>query len=115
MYQKLERIPPPKATAYVEYKPTGNTLIIFQTLYSGKRNRFPDDVGNGEQFKGKVKSFTTFDLLGRYQLDNTNITLSIHNLFNKDYFTVFSQSSNLDRRVIKAPGRMISLTFKINY
>ncbi|MDE1463684.1 TonB-dependent receptor [Spartinivicinus poritis] len=114
-YLSGQRIPPLKATAYVEYKPVKNTLIRLQALYSGERNRFPDDIGNGEQFKGKVQSFTTFDLLGRYQLNNASITLAIHNLFNKDYFTVFSQSSNLDRRVIKAPGRMINLTFKISY
>ncbi|MCX4028472.1 TonB-dependent receptor [Endozoicomonas sp. SM1973] len=114
-YLSGQRIPPPKVTAYVEYKLIKNALIRFQALYSGKRNRFPDDIGNGEQFKGEVHSFTTFDLLSRYQLNNTSITLAIHNLFNKDYFTVFSQSSNLDRRVVKAPGRMINLTFKINY
>lgn len=114
-YLNGQRIPPLKITASGDYRLGIDNLVRLQMLYSGDRDRFADELGSGAQFEGRVDSFVTFDLLGKYKIGPGDLTGAISNLFNKDYFTVYSQSSNRDQRMVKAPGRGISLRYALVY
>lgn len=109
------RIPPPSLQAHAEYEFARDSFLRVQALYSGSRNAFPNTVP-GRFHEGKVNSWTTVDVLARTTLRrNMDLAVGIRNLFNKDYFTNYSEGFNTNDNYLKAPGRTLTVRFAINY
>lgn len=109
------RIPPPSLQAHAEYEFARDAFVRAQVLYSGTRNAFPNTVP-GRFHEGKVNSWTTVDVLARWAFRrNMEVAVGIRNLFNKDYYTNYSEGFNTNDNYLKAPGRTLNVKFAINY
>lgn len=109
------RIPPASLTAHVEYELAPGSYVRVQALHSGSRNAFPNTVP-GRFHEGKVNSFSTVDASARLLLrKNIDLTLGVRNLFNRDYFTNYSEGFNTNDNYLKAPGRTVSVRLGVNY
>lgn len=106
------RIPPTKVTAYVQYKPDAKWSGRLQATYFGARDsRLNGATGFGRR---DVSSYTTLDLIGRYQLTaRDTITAGIENLLDRYYLPAYSQlmrnSNNTSR--LPAPGAALSVSY----
>jgi len=97
------RIPPMKITAYVQYKPSGNWSNRLQATYYASR----DYRLNGQTSFGRreVGSYTTLDLISRYQLSaKDTVTLGIENLLNRYYLPAYSQLMRNSNNTSRLPG-----------
>lgn len=107
------RIPPMKATAYLQYKPVRQWSNRLQVNYYGSRDyrlKGQDSFG-----RRQVSSYTTVDLISRYELSKKDtVTVGIENLFNRDYYPLYSQllrnSNNTSH--IPAPGVTLMATYQ---
>lgn len=105
------RISPEKLTGYLEHDFSDRWMLRAQALYSGSRNKFPESVGLGRFWEGKIEDFLVVDLATSLQLGPGTLSIGINNLFNEDYFTVISQSANRDERLSKAEGATAYLKY----
>ncbi|MDB9538602.1 TonB-dependent receptor [Anabaenopsis tanganyikae CS-531] len=80
-------VPPLKLTAYVENQTLPSWRNRLQLLYSGDRDlAFQDEVEDA-----KINSFITVDYISSIKLGQGELKLGIQNLFNNQYFPVYSQ------------------------
>lgn len=106
------RIPPTKVTAYVQHKPGSQWSNRLQATYYGAR----DSRLNGVASFGRrdVSSYTTLDLISRYQLTARGaVTVGIENLLDRYYLPAYSQlmrNSNNSSR-LPAPGAVLSVSY----
>ncbi len=109
------RIPPASATAHAEYEFRSGSFVRAQLLWSGDRNAFPNTVP-GRFHEGHVHSFTTLDLSSRFLVaKNMELALGVRNVFNRDYYTNYSEGFNTNDNYLKAPGRTFTVRFAVNY
>jgi iron complex outermembrane receptor protein len=109
------RIPPPSATLHAETEFSKGAFFRVQGLWSGSRNAFPNTTP-GRFHEGKVNSWTTVDVMGRWVFArNMELSAGIRNLFNKDYYTNYSEGFNTNDNYIKAPGRTMGVKFAFSY
>lgn len=112
-YLSGNRIAPPKATASLEYTFSKRLGCTIQTLYSGNRNRFENQLsGFGA---GKVKSFQLFDMIVNYKIWKGNVSVGIYNVLNTFYFPPVSLWANSSLNYVAGRGRTISITYSIEY
>ena len=114
-------IPPWTINAHVQYSFADNSYLRIQGLYSGSRNAFPG-VAPNIFYEGQYHSFFLADLSAKYDLSNIHshripgdITVSISNMFNKSYFTAFSQGYNTNANYIRGPGTMLTIRYGVSY
>lgn len=109
------RVPPPSFTAHADYEFISGSFLRVQALHSGSRNAFPNTVP-GRFHEGKVNSYFTLDVAARFNLArNMEVAVGVRNLFNKDYYTNYSEGFNTNDNYLKAPGRTLNLRFAVNY
>jgi iron complex outermembrane receptor protein len=109
------RIPPPKLTAYVEHQTQPGWSNRLQVLYSGSRDRAAED---GVTYGGReVESFVVVDLLSTLKAGPGSLGIGVENLFNEDYYNVYSQLlvNGRNETHFKAPGRTLRLSYTVNY
>lgn len=83
------RIPPVKITGFLEYNPFDWLRTRLQTLYFGSRTRaFEDGVGFGGRV---VNEYMVADLLVQADIGPGTLQVGVENLFNNQYFPLFSQ------------------------
>ncbi|WP_088142752.1 TonB-dependent siderophore receptor [Achromobacter xylosoxidans] len=107
------RIPPLKLTAYLQYRPNERWSGRLQANYFGAKDYRLD----GKESFGRrdVNSYFTVDLMGRYQPDPRNtFILGVENLFNRDYYPLYSQlmRSNTNTSRLPAAGAVLTLTYQ---
>ena len=107
------RVPPLKVTAYVEVAPVDRLDLRLQGLLSGDR----DYRLNGVQSFGRrrVEQYAVFDLTGRWRATaRDTITAGIENLFDTQYFPVYSQllRSNLNSSRVPANGATLTIGYR---
>ncbi|MHA4871584.1 TonB-dependent siderophore receptor [Duganella sp. PWIR1] len=106
------RIPPAKLTAYLQYKPAGAWSHRLQaTSYAARDYRLNGVTGFGRR---EVASYTTLDLVSRYQITaRDTLTAGIENLLNRYYLPAYSQlmrnSNNTSR--LPASGAVLSIHY----
>jgi iron complex outermembrane receptor protein len=107
------RIPPLKLTAYVQYNPTDVWSNRLQATYFASE----DYRLNGQASFGRreVDSYTTVDLISDYRLgDADKVSVGIQNLFNRDYYPLYSQlmrnSNNTSH--LPAPGTVLTVSYQ---
>ncbi|MPQ57892.1 TonB-dependent receptor [Duganella sp. FT27W] len=107
------RIPPVKVTGYVQYKPAARWSSRLQVTHFGARDyRLNGQTGFGRR---EVSSYTTLDLVTRYQFDRRHtVSLGIENLLDRYYLPAYSQlmrnSNNTSR--LPAPGAVLNLSYQ---
>lgn len=106
------RIPPLKLTGYLQYKPHGGWSSRLQVTHFGARDyRLNGVTGFGRR---AITSYTTLDLVSRYQLTpRDTLSAGIENLLNRYYLPAYSQlmrSSNNASR-LPASGAMLNLSY----
>ena len=110
------RVPPLKLTAYVQYKPTLDWSNRLQaTFFDGKDYRLDglDSFGRHE-----VSSYTTVDLISQYQVSaDDKVSVGIQNLFNRDYYPLYSQllRNNNNTSHLPAPGAVVTASYTHNW
>ena len=124
-YLTGERIPPTKITAFVSNQTTENWYNQLDLLYSGDRDQFadnndaadvdPDDKVKRQYAEGKVESFVVVDFISHYQLPAGQVTFSVANLLNQDYYTAESQFRNRDAQYAKGIGRVFGLAYNLDW
>src|SRR5690606_20489149 len=106
------RIPPLKLTAYLQYQPGQTWSNRLQATYVGSEDYRLDGVASFG--RREVDSYITVDLISDYRLsEKDKVSLGIENLFNRDYYPLYSQllrsSSNTSH--LPAPGTTLTLGY----
>ncbi len=84
------RIPPLKITGYISYSPTDTWTNRIQATYFGAEDYRLNGVNSFGRYD--VKSYTTADLLSSFALNKKDsVTIGIENMFNKQYYPLYSQ------------------------
>lgn len=103
------RIPPLKLTAYLQYRPLPQWSNRLQATFFAShdyRLNGVDSFGRRE-----VGSYTTVDLISRYQIGRKDtVTVGIQNLFNRDYYPLYSQLLRNSNNTSHLPSAGITLT-----
>lgn len=109
------RVPPPSLALHAEVEFNRGSFLRVQALRSGSRNAFPNTTP-GRFHEGKVNSWTTVDVAARFKLaQNMEFGLGVRNLFNRDYYTNYSEGYNTNDNYLKAPGRTLNVRFAVDY
>ncbi|WP_066383187.1 TonB-dependent siderophore receptor [Anabaena sp. CA = ATCC 33047] len=106
-------VAPLKLTAYVENQTLKGWRNRLQLLYSGNRDRaFEDGVEDG-----KISSYVTVDYLSSIKLGQGELQIGIQNLFNNQYFPVYSQyfAPFFDSANYAGQGRTLSVGYRISW
>lgn len=104
------RVPPIKLTAYVAYQPLPWWNTRLQALYSGDRE--PDSMQFGS---GEVDSYTLVDFYSSIEAGPGQLTFTVSNLLNNDYFPVISQAQAVSYAFNAGRGRTVSLGYAIEW
>lgn len=110
-----QRIPPEKATGYVEVTLLDGWTSRIQAMYSGKRDVFDDTAPFGQ---GDVSPYAVFDLSSRIKVGTGTLKIGIENLFDNYYFPVRSQypGGNFGGdSYTPARGRNVSLSYEVTW
>ena len=111
------RIAPPKATAYLDWRPTKALGMKLFWVYTGSRDRF-DARSNGlyANSEGPVKSVSLFNLSTNYKVNSRISTgLGVENLLNSSYYPVVSQYRAMDAEYVQGNGATVSLNLFYNF
>lgn len=112
------RIPPYKATAYVGHQTTGWWHNRLQLLHVGDRDQFPDASGPDDFLgfgQGEVEHYTLVDYVARFEAGPGELSLSVSNLLNEEYFPAQSQSFNIPTALNKGEGRTLGLGYAVEW
>lgn len=112
------RISPLKVNAFVENQTTGWWHNRLQISHVGSRDQFesasgPDD--NRDFGLGEVDRYTLVDYVAGFDAGPGELTLSVKNLLNEDYFPAISQAYNLPTGRSKGQGRTVGLGYAVNW
>jgi len=106
-------IPPLKLTAYVENETLPGWRNRLQLLYSGSRDRAFEEGVDGQS----ISSYVVVDWLSSIKLGPGALQVGIENLFNNQYFPVYSQyfASFFDSANYAGRGRTLSVGYRVNW
>jgi iron complex outermembrane receptor protein len=114
-----DRIGPAKITFYAENQTNAQWLNRFQVYNIGDRSKYGEGrnaAGAPIFAQGPVKSFTTADLISTYELGGKRkLSVSIENLFNKQYLPVYAQASNRVDSYSAAPGLTLTVKYSMRF
>ena len=106
------RVPPLKLTAYVQYKPTLEWSNRLQATFFDAKDYRLDGVDSFGRHQ--VSSYTTVDLVSQYQISaDDKVSVGIQNLFNRDYYPLYSQllRNNNNTSHLPAPGTVLTASY----
>ena len=117
VYMNGLRIAPPKATAYLGYRPVSALDLKLFWVYTGSRDRF-DVRANGlfANSEGEVKEVNLFNLSAAYRFSQKwSAGLGVENLLNNSYYPVVSQYRAIDAEYVRGNGATMSLNLSYNF
>lgn len=117
VYMNGLRLAPPKATAYLGYRPVNALDLKLFWIYTGSRDRF-DVRANGlfANSEGDVKAVSLFNLSAGYRFNTKwSAGLGVENLLNNSYFPVVSQYRAIDAEYVRGNGATMSLNVSYNF
>lgn len=106
------RIAPLKVTGYLEDQTLNWWHNRLQATHVGSRDQFEDSAAFAE---GEVERYTLVDYVARFDAGPGQLSLSINNLFNEDYYPAVSQAYNLSTSRVKGKGRTLGLGYALNW
>lgn len=107
------RIPPLKLSAYLQYRPNERWTARLQGNFQAAHDYRLDGVASFG--RRDVSSYFTVDLMARYQFSaKDTLTLGVENLFNRDYYPLYSQllRSNTNTSRLPASGAVLKLIYQ---
>ena len=107
------RIPPVKLTGYVQYRPNERWSNRIQANYYASKDYRLDGVASFG--RREVNSYFTVDVMSRYQFTKKDtVTVGIENLFNREYYPLYSQlmRSGTNTSRLPAAGTVLTLTYQ---
>lgn len=110
------RIPPLKVTAYMEYKPDEDWSHRAQLTWFDSDDYRLDGVASFG--RRKVDGYATVDLVSQYRLGaDDRVSVGIQNLFNRDYYPLYSQlmRNSTNTSHLPAPGTVLTVGYTHNW
>lgn len=110
------RVPPLKLTAYIQYKPTFEWNNRLQATFFDSKDYRLDGVDSFGRHQ--VSTYTTVDLVSQYRLTpDDQVSIGIQNLFNRDYYPLYSQllRNNNNTSHLPAPGTVLTASYTHNW
>lgn len=111
------RIAPPKATAYLAFRPSTTWDVKLNWVYTGDRDRF-DPRANGlyANSEGPITSISIFNLSTLYRINNKLLLgLGVENLLNASYYPVVSQYRAIDAEYVRGNGATMNLNLSYSF
>ncbi|MBG6233574.1 iron complex outermembrane receptor protein [Pedobacter sp. CAN_A7] len=117
VYMNGLRIAPPKATAYLGYRPLTSLDLKLLWVNTGSRDRFDVRANNlYANSEGPVKQINLFNFSAAYRLNTQwSAGLGVENLLNNDYYPVVSQYRAIDAEYVRGNGTTMSLNLSYNF
>lgn len=106
------RIPPLKLTAYLQYAPDQDWSHRAQVTWFDSHDYRLDGVASFG--RRKVDGYATVDLISQYRLSaDDQVSVGIQNLFNRDYYPLYSQlmRSSTNTSHLPAPGMVLTASY----
>lgn len=112
-WQELDatRITPLKGTAFAQYDFDSGSNMRLQAIGVGGTDKAYQENGTSQPVTG----YATLDLLGQVELSKGHVNYGIYNLLNKDYKTVYHQTTYGDLNRLDARGTTYGLSYTIDY
>jgi iron complex outermembrane receptor protein len=111
------RIAPPKATAYLGYRPSAALDLKLFWVNTGGRDRFAVRTnGLYANSEGPVTTINLFNFVANYKINSKFSTgLGVENLFNNSYYPVVSQYRAIDAEYVRGNGTTANLNFYYSF
>jgi len=105
------RIPPEKITGFVDYRLREGWRLRGRVIYSGTQSNDSSAFGGGSE----IADYAVFDLFTSAELGPGRAEIGVTNLFDNSYLPVVNQAFDFQFANVRAPGRRVSLTYKLAY
>lgn len=117
VYLNGSRIAPPKATAYITYKPTSDWYLQLSWVNTGCRDRFePNTNGKYNNSEGPISTVNVVNFSGNYSFNkNWSMSLGIENLLNNSYYSTLSQYRAVNADYVMGNGMTTSLNLRYKF
>ncbi|MDN3451947.1 MULTISPECIES: TonB-dependent receptor [unclassified Psychrobacter] len=110
------RLTPLKGTAFAQYNFDEGSNIRLQALAMGGDDRaFKDQQKDADSSALPVTGYMTLDVLGQVKMPVGRVGYGIYNLLNKDYLTVYHQTTFGDLNRLPASGTTYGLSYTVDY
>lgn len=111
------RIAPPKATAYLAFRPSNKLDVKLNWVYTGDRDRFePRSNGLYANSEGPVTSINIFNLSTLYRINSKLLLgVGVENLLNSSYYPVVSQYRAIDAEYVRGNGATMNLNVSYSF
>ncbi|WP_198333550.1 TonB-dependent receptor [Psychrobacter namhaensis] len=110
------RLTPLKGTAFAQYNFDGGSNIRLQALAIGGDDRaFKDQQKDPNTSAQPVTGYMTLDVLGQVKMPVGRVGYGVYNVLNKDYQTVYHQTTFGDMNRLPATGTTYGLSYTVDY
>ncbi|MGP9558387.1 TonB-dependent receptor [Psychrobacter sp. AOP7-A1-24] len=110
------RLTPLKGTAFAQYNFDEGSNIRLQALAIGGDDKaFKDQQQDPDSSALPVTGYMTFDVLGQVKMPVGRVDYGVYNLLNKDYLTVYHQTTYSDLNRLPASGTTYGLSYTVDY
>jgi len=110
------RLTPLKGTAFAQYNFDEGSNIRLQALAVGGDDRASKDQQKDPDASAlPVTGYMTLDVLGQVEMPVGRVGYGIYNLLNKDYLTVYHQTTYGDLNRLPAAGTTYGLSYTVDY
>ena len=110
------RLTPLKGTAFAQYNFDEGSNIRLQALAIGGDDKaFKDQQKDPDARALPVTGYMTLDVLGQVKMPVGRVDYGVYNLLNKDYLTVYHQTTYGDLNRLPASGTTYGLSYTVDY
>ena len=110
------RLTPLKGTAYAQYNFSEGSNIRLQALAVGGSDKaYKDQQNDPDASAQPLTGYATFDVLGQVKLPVGRMGYGVYNILNKDYQTVYHQTTFGDLNRLPASGTTYGLSYTVDY
>ena len=110
------RLTPFKGTAYAQYNFSEGSNIRLQALAVGGSDKaFKDQQNDPDASAQPLTGYATFDVLGQVKLPVGRMGYGVYNILNKDYQSVYHQTTFNDLNRLPASGTTYGLSYTVDY
>ncbi|WP_296206758.1 TonB-dependent receptor [Psychrobacter sp. UBA3480] len=110
------RLTPLKGTAFAQYNFDEGSNIRLQALAIGGDDKaFKDQQKDPDSSALPVTGYMTLDVLGQVNMPVGRVDYGVYNLLNKDYLTVYHQTTFGDLNRLPASGTTYGLSYTVDY
>lgn len=110
------RLTPLKGTAFAQYNFDEGSNVRLQALAIGGDDRaFKDQQNDPDASAQPVTGYMTLDVLGQVKMPVGRVGYGVYNVLNKDYQTVYHQTTFGDLNRLPATGTTYGLSYTVDY